>query len=146
MAFQATPHKCNAPWGNGHYTDCDRGGCGMNTYKIDPNSYGPGSQYTINTNNAFQFNTTFVETNGQLTAINTVLSQGSKTFTMAHTDSNCGGGYLESLTSVVKSGMVLVFSSWGDSGGTMSWLDVPPCNGGSNCNNGAATFSNIAVF
>lgn len=54
-----------------------------------------------------------------------VFSQGSASFTIAHTDAACKGpGYLEALTGALQGGMVLTMSVWGDAGSDMSWLDV----------------------
>ena len=56
-AFQSTPHKCDPPT-NGHYANCDRGGCGQNTRDM-PNSYGPGGQFRIDTTKPFKVITAF---------------------------------------------------------------------------------------
>jgi hypothetical protein len=143
-AYQATPHKCNAP--NGHYyPSCDGGGCGRNTYRLNPNAFGPGSSYTINTQSQFSVNVTFGESGGQLNRITTILSQDGKTFTLTHDDS-CGSGYLESLTAPLQAGMVVALSYWGDTASTMSWLDIPPCSSSENCNtNTQFTVSNFRV-
>jgi len=144
-AWQSTPHKCNAPT-NHYYSSCDGGGCAKNTYKLDQNSYGPGSNYQINTNSPFQVNVTYSTSGGQLNKITTVLGQASKSFTITHDDS-CGGGYLESLTDALSAGMVLAFSYWGDTAATMSWLDIPPCSSTENCNTGTSfTISDFAIY
>merc|ERR1712039_943861 len=58
--FQATPHKCDPPDTNGHYSNCDRGGCGggQNTRSM-PNAYGPGPAFTIDTRQPFVVHTYF---------------------------------------------------------------------------------------
>jgi len=144
-AFQITPHKCSPPTGN-YYPSCDGGGCGQNVYRMSSSSYGPGSS-VIDTTKQFHVATTFsTDSSSQLNQIRTVLSQGSKSFTVTHNDSTCPGGYLESLTAAFKQGMVLTMSYWGDTGSTMSWLDVPPCDINTSCNtNTAVIFSNIGV-
>ena len=87
-----------------------------------------------------------------------VFSQGSASFTIAHTDASCKGpGYLEALTGALQvsrkdvrvarcallaarctpaslqGGMVLTMSVWGDAGSDMSWLDVSRVAGCSSC-------------
>jgi hypothetical protein len=52
-AWRMTPHKCDAPNGSGHYYNCDRAGCGKSLHDISWDTYGPGTQYRINTNNWF---------------------------------------------------------------------------------------------
>jgi hypothetical protein len=47
-AWRMTAHKCDAA-SNKHYWNCDKGGCGKDMWQSNPNSYGPGDQFTINT-------------------------------------------------------------------------------------------------
>jgi len=144
-AWQSTPHKCGDP-NNHYYSQCDGGGCGKNTYRLNPNAYGSGGNFQINTQSPFQVNVTFSTSGGQFNKMTTVLGQNSKSFTLTHDDS-CGGGYLESLTDSLASGMVLAISYWGDTASTMSWLDIPPCSNTENCNTGTSfTISNFAVY
>ena len=147
-ALQVTPHKCDPPNSQGYYSSCDRGGCAQNTYKLDPNAFGPGGQYTIDTTRTFVINTTFAASSGTLSGMYTTLAQGSNTFKISHTPSICGSGYLSSLSDVLSRGMTVVFTSWGDSGSSMSWLDVPPCSASTPCNANpdVVTFSNIGVY
>jgi len=143
-AYQTTPHKCDSPQGN-YYPHCDQGGCGINT-KYNPNDYGFGSQYTINTQQPFQVSVSFKTQGGTFNKMETVLSQNSKQLTYTHDDGRCGCGYLESMTNAFQKGMVLVISYWGDTAQTMSWLDIPPCGNNDNCNiNTAVTFRNITI-
>jgi len=126
-ALQVAPHKCDPIEGN-YYPTCDGGGCAINTYKRDNTSFGPGTSFIINTLLPFQVAMSFITTNGQLSTISTVLSQGSSTFSFTHDDTHCPSGYLAALTEPFKSGMVPVFSYWGNTGDSMSWLDSPPCD------------------
>jgi len=143
-AFQTTPHKCNAPSGN-YYPYCDGGGCGQNVIRINSGAYGPGSG-TINTNNQFSVNINFgLNGNGQLSDVTTTLSQDGRSFKLTHGASNCGSGYLESMTDAFKSGMTLYYSYWGSDPNTMSWLDIPPCDYSTSCNGGQATISNVVL-
>lgn len=147
-ALQVTPHKCNNPDSQGYFSWCDRGGCAKNTYRQNPSAFGNGGQYTINTQNPFVINTTFVSYGDYtLNQMTTVLYQQGRTVTLTHDDSSCGGGYMEQLSNVVNNGMTLVFSSWGSSAGTMSWLDEPPCPSNVNCDIGAdsAIISELSV-
>jgi len=144
-ALQVAAHSCDTPQGK-FYPDCDGGGCAINTYKVDPNAYGPGTQYTINTLNPFTVKITFrTSSNSQLSSIETVLSQNSKTFNLTHNDTYCKAGYLSSLTDAFK-GMVPTFSYWGNTADTMKWLDIPPCLNTTDCDtNTVAKLSNLIV-
>ena len=52
-SWATTPHSCDNP-SNGHYYGCDGGGDGQNIMnKLGWNGYGPGGQYTINTEKPF---------------------------------------------------------------------------------------------
>ena len=51
-AWHMTPHKCDTPQGK-HYPSCDRGGCGKEIYQMDPNAYGPGDNFRIDTRQKF---------------------------------------------------------------------------------------------
>jgi len=144
-ALQITPHRCNSPQGK-YYPYCDGGGCGQNVAHIDSQSYGPGSNYIINTENPFQVNMSFQTQGGNLDKIVTVLSQNSKTFQVVHDSGRCGNGYLGDMTEAFRQGMVVTMSYWGTAGDIMKWLDVPPCNINTNCNGGTVSFSNIRVY
>jgi len=144
-ALAVTPHRCDAPQGK-FYPRCDGGGCGLNTYRLNQNAYGPGGNFIINTQSTFRVSMSFSTSGGVLNNITTVLSQNGKTYTFTHDDARCGGGYLEALTDAFKQGMVVVISYWGELGSSMSWLDVPPCNVNQNCNTATTvTFSDITV-
>jgi hypothetical protein len=59
--FHATGHECDAPT-DGVYHNCDRGGqCTLDVVYDAPNQYGPGSQYTINTEMPYTVKTEFHE-------------------------------------------------------------------------------------
>ncbi|KAH3759028.1 Endoglucanase EG-1 [Pelomyxa schiedti] len=141
-AFDITPHKCDQTTYPYYY--CDGGGCGKNTYKLSTTAYGPGTGYTINTQQAFQVNITFVSDGTNLVNIVTILSQGFNQFRIEHAD--CGSSYLSQLTQPLKDGMTLVMSSWGQYASDMAWLDIPPCDYSTNCNNGNAVFSSLSIY
>lgn len=111
-------------------------------------AYGPGGQYTIDTNRPFTVRTTFhgssLEAQARFNGLTTRLQQGSREVLMDH--SRCGG-YLETMASALAQGMSMRITYWGDSAKTMGWLDRPPCSeekcSGSNA--GAAVISNITV-
>lgn len=53
-AWHSTPHKCDNPNDHGHYYNCDRGGsCFQVAHQKLNGQYGPGGQYTINTQEDF---------------------------------------------------------------------------------------------
>jgi len=144
-ALQVTPHKCDPRQGK-WYPHCDGAGCGINTYRMNPNAFGYGANYIINTQNPFMVSMHFGTTNNQLSRIVTTLTQNGKTFSFTHDDSRCGGGYLGSMTDAFREGMVVIISYWGTTGSVMSWLDVPPCDINQSCNvNTAVVFSNISI-
>jgi len=144
-AIQVTPHKCDAPQGH-YYPSCDRGGCAINTYHLNPNNFGPGSNFIVNSQKPFRVSMSFMTTNNVLTSIYTVVSQEGKQFSFTHNDGHCGGGYLASMTDAFKQGMVGTFSYWGSTGSIMSWLDVPPCDINEACNQAnTVTFSDFRI-
>jgi len=141
-AFQFTPHNCAAPSG-GYYPSCDGGGCGVNAAHQSPSSYMWGSS-VIDTSQPFRFNATFKTANGQLDSVTAVLDQNGRTYQL---NSPCNSGYLNSLTAPMQKGMVVAISYWGDTGSTMSWLDVPPCDINTSCDKGGwFTVSNVNIF
>ena len=76
-AFQTTPHTCNAPSSVGFYDWCDGGGqCVMNIAdQLQWNGYGPGSQYTINTEEQFHVKVEFLtDSNGQMNGFSTTFT------------------------------------------------------------------------
>ena len=43
FAWHTTPHKCDPPTANMHYSYCDRGGCVKSMEDLGRDKYGPGS-------------------------------------------------------------------------------------------------------
>lgn len=119
-AWRTTPHKCDAPNSNGHYYNCDRGGCGKSIWSVDPRAYGPGSNFRINTNYPFHVKLEFPEQGGRLSKIVINLTQNSNSFSMTIADSDCAQGYLTDMSAALKAGMTTAVSNWGT---TMGWLD-----------------------
>eukprot|EP00730_Choanoeca_flexa_P015263 TRINITY_DN6970_c0_g1_i1.p1 TRINITY_DN6970_c0_g1~~TRINITY_DN6970_c0_g1_i1.p1 ORF type:complete len:308 (+),score=46.10 TRINITY_DN6970_c0_g1_i1:3-926(+) len=150
VTFQTTPHSCNETTGR-YYDYCDGGGCGMRTYRQDQGSYGPGDSYTIDTRQRFEAAIHFrANSGGQLMEIDTVLRQAGKQVQLTNNGSHCKNGrepeYLAGMTTPLEQGMVAVFSFWGDTGSTMSWLDVPPCSVETSCPDVIwASINNIVV-
>jgi len=68
-AFRMTPHKCDAHT-DGSYFSCDRGGCGKSIYSIDPQAYGPGSKFRIDTNKKFHVSISFNKQSSELANLN----------------------------------------------------------------------------
>lgn len=141
-AFQATPHRCDAPQ-NGVYSNCDRGGCGESTRDI-ASAYGPGASFTINTRHPFEVRTAFFEDGGAFVRMRTTLVQEGQQVIMEH--ENCASEYLQELSEAMASGMSLRITYWGEEAETMSWLDRPPC-GSESCSASAgnAVINNIVV-
>mmetsp|Transcript_107915 Transcript_107915/g.315523 ORF Transcript_107915/g.315523 Transcript_107915/m.315523 type:complete len:675 (-) Transcript_107915:15-2039(-) len=129
-AYASTPHKCDRPSSTGHYSNCDRNGCGQSTRSLDSLAYGPGAGYRINTMRPFQVEASFhaaPDADGTAVVFSGMtvrLQQDSNQLVLDH--SNCGK-YLESLTEPIMEGMAMRITYWGSEASTMSWLDQPPC-------------------
>lgn len=162
-ANQIAPHPCNQ---TGPYLCegdecqaagvCDKNGCGWNPYRLNqPEYYGRGDNYTVDTTKPFTVVTQFpADENGKLKEIHRLYVQGEKVIKaevvkkegvpeVAFTnDEYCNAtgstqfmalGAHEQMGDALTRGMVLVFSIWWDEGGNMSWLDgakdgAGPCN------------------
>jgi hypothetical protein len=136
-ALQITPHRCT-----GATSGCDGGGCAVNSQSIS-NGYGPSSSYTINTQNPFNVEISFITSGGQLSQITSVISQGSNSITLTHSNSNCASGYLAGMTTAFETGLVPVWSFWS---GSMSWLDSPACSSdSSDVSSPSFVFSNLVI-
>lgn len=122
-ALAATPHRCDEPT-NGHYSNCDRQGCMQNT-RDEPDSYGPGGDYTIDTSRPFRVSTEFPEEDGVLIGMVTTLRQAGRKVVLNH--SSCEAGDLAALSGAMANGMSLQITYWGDSSETMAWMDAPSC-------------------
>lgn len=143
--FQATLHKCDATSSQGHYEQCDRGGCGESTKDRD-DAYGPGEKYEIDTTRPFHVQTEFFEGLGVLVGMRTTLQQGGKQIVMSHRE--CLPGYLAKMSGSLAEGMSLRMTYWGDDAENMAWLDKPICGVSQACSGssaGAATISNVTV-
>ncbi len=83
------------------------------------------------------------DSGGNLTRIETSYTQGGNpSVWVNHTDAN----YLSSMDQVVKGQMAVTMSLWGGDGGSMGWLDSPPCDTSVNCDPEAhATWSDFSV-
>lgn len=136
-----TPHTCDAPTGK-YYSNCDSPGYNVSAYDTNPNYYGPGLKYTVDTTKPFTLSHTFTSSASILSKITSVFTQGKKSFTLTHDKSD----YLKGLTDAVKNGMVISISLWGGDADWMSWLDIPPCSRNINCDpKTSVPFSNIIV-
>jgi len=145
-AMQVTPHSCSTPQGN-FYPSCDGGGCAQNTYRMNPSGFGVGSQYTIDTSQLFRVSHTFQnDSSGNLAKMVTYITQNGKSLTITHDSSTCASSYLPSLTNAFKNGLVITMSYWGSTASGMSWLDIPPCDSNTNCDeNTVVTWSDISI-
>ncbi|KAI1828062.1 concanavalin A-like lectin/glucanase domain-containing protein [Xylaria intraflava] len=126
-----TPHPCNAD-----DTDCDKSGCGFNSYASGYQDYwGPGM--TLDTSKPFtiitQFNTDDGTTSGTLTTITRKYIQDGKMVPSASAEGDVvtadacptGEAYggLATMGEALGRGMVLTFSIWNDASQFMNWLD-----------------------
>ena len=95
-AFATTPHKCDAPNGNGHYYNCDGSGAAANS--VDNGlSYGPGGGHQIDTTQPFHVKLEIHASNGSVSGATTTMSQNGRTQSM----SNWNGGYLGQMSSAL---------------------------------------------
>jgi len=134
-AIQITPHRCTSS------TSCDPNGCAKNTQSISK-GFGPDSSFTINSLSSFTVKISFAKgSDGTLSGITSLISQGSKSITLTH-GSECGSGYLSLMGTALNNGMVPVWSYWG---GSMSWLDSPACSNDNPEVTGNFLFSNLIV-
>jgi len=132
-AIQITPHRCSG--------SCDGNGCAKNTQSINK-GFGPDSTFTINSASAFTVKICFTKgSDGKLSGISSVISQGSKSITLSH-GSECGSGYLADMGTALGLGMVPVWSYWQ---GSMSWLDSPACSNDNPEVTGNFIFSNLII-
>ena len=146
-SYATTPHKCNSPDGDGHYTYCDGAGqCALNIVEqLGGNDYGPGSQYAINTEQPYHVKVSFEDTdaNGNLQSITTTFTQGANTRTMQ----TQGCSYLQDIDDDISNGMAFVVSAWGEGitdPSVTNWLTKDRCYG--TCNVAAQeTIKNISI-
>jgi hypothetical protein len=141
--FQVTPHHCTS--GNAkHWYWCDGSGCGTNAFYEDGNGFCPEDRCKINTSRPYTHKTTFHRGNdGNLYRISVELTQEGRSFSFV---SCTDYGYLTSFTDTLNKGMVITVSQWGNSYGTMSWLDgMTGCSGDCNLNGTSSTYSDIRI-
>ena len=140
-AFHVTGHKCDAPNAQGVYNNCDRGGqCTMDVLtNSDDFDYGPGSQYTIDTNSEFHVRQDFHESSdGQFQGYTTVLTQGSNEVILSTGDCS----YLNNMTEDMKR-MVFVISNWGSD--SLNWLQHGVCSGSCSNSSTRSIIKNIEI-
>lgn len=164
-AQSIAPHTCNK---TGPYLCkpdecafegvCDKWGCTYNTYNLgNPEYYGRGPQFAVDTTKPFTVVTQFPATaDGKLAAVRRLYIQNGKVIGNAEVNRDIGLAagvtkdqlddeyctktsarrYLElgataGMGDALSRGMVLIFSVWWDEGGGMDWLDggnSGPCN------------------
>ena len=94
-AFSTTPHKCDAPNSQGHYSNCDASGWAANSidHKL---SYGKGG-FLIDTDRPFHVKLEVFADGGNVTHTTTTMTQGDRTQSM----SNWNGDYLGQMSSAL---------------------------------------------
>ena len=129
-SWATTPHSCDSP-SNGHYWNCDRGGDGQNIMnKLGWNGYGPGDQYTINTDKSFH-----VKLDITSSSFTTTLTQEGRTQSFGAND-----GYVSKMADQISGKMAFVASNWY---GDATWLWGNRCQG--SCNMPQLNISNLKV-
>lgn len=130
-SWATTPHKCDSPTDKGFYYHCDQGGDGQNIMnKLAWNGYGPGGQYTINTDKPFHAKLDITSS-----GFNTTLSQEGRTQSFGAND-----GYVSGMADQIAGKMAFVISNWY---GDATWLWGNRCSG--SCNMPELTVSNLKV-
>jgi cellulose 1,4-beta-cellobiosidase len=132
---------------------CDPDGCDFNPFRLGNTSfYGPGSEFTINTDDAITVVTQFItedgSTTGTLSAIKRIFVQNGNVIAQANSDTTgvsgneitttyceaentafagagefTAKGGLSQMSDALAEGMVLVLSLWDDDYADMLWLD-----------------------
>merc|ERR1719369_715765 len=137
-AIASTLHTCSQN-ANGNWESCDRGGCQVNSYNVDPDLMCPEERCTINTNNPFKV--THFQNADQAT---TTLEQDGKTgsFTV------CNQGEYVADMAPSFSGMVFNVALWAGGGIDMSWLDgMTGCDESAcNINTSSVTFTDFKLL
>lgn len=164
ISYATTAHPCSTlgqtmcdgdDCGGTYSTDryagiCDPDGCDFNPYRLGNTTfYGPGSDFTVNTDSTFTVVTQFVTgSSGTLSSINrffvqngvvisqatsdtTGVSGNSITETFCEAEKTAFGdtdvfdtdGGLSQMSAALAEGMVLVLSLWDDDYASMLWLD-----------------------
>jgi len=137
-ALQVTSHTCSdyekPPFASTAWS-CDHVGSPEVKFGNGKQDFGPGSDFTIDSQKKFEFRLDFPIEDGSLKGYVTI-SQG---------DSVIAGnmGSLDGLRSALSDGMVLVLDAW--SSDNLLWLDGGTCSVPEVCNLASTDFSNIAV-
>lgn len=104
----------------------------------------PDSTCTINTTKPYTHSVAFeTSSSGQLSGIKNTLTQGSGSVEFY----TCGDkDYLADMTKYLNESMTLIFSQWGSSRDTMTWLDgMTSCNEDCNLDAAVSTYSDIKI-
>ena len=147
-SWATTPHTCNSPNEHGHYDYCDGAGqCALNIVdQLQWNGYGPGQQYTINTEQDFHVKVSFEDadsSSGHLNSFSTTLSQNGREQTMTA----YGCDYVNGMIKDISDGMAFVVSSWGEGisdPSVTNWLTKDRCSGVCNVH-AQETIKNIKI-
>jgi len=109
--FSTTPHKCDTPSPEGHYSNCDPHGCTRNTDTMGGDAYGPGAKYKIDSTHPFEVRVMFDgsglqagRSGGSFTGLTTTLQQGVNEVVL---DFSSCRGYLGELAGVMAQGMTM---------------------------------------
>lgn len=140
-----TPHKCASA--NGAYiASCDRGGCQTNAYNVDKTGMCPSDKCKINTLKPFRQYQTFVADENDPSKLAQLKNRFEQEGRVFEFDTCNNADYLDAMSPVLKSGMVMAFQLWGDTWQKMWWLDdMTGCQGACNQDTAWTTFKNIQI-
>ena len=148
--FKATPHRCDAPDSNGHYSACDGYGVDIDDaleFGSGAKDFGPGSDYNINTLKEFNYEVYFAEDNGNFVRMDISVwqwndeHQSYNVTSISKDISDYVDGY--DLGQVLRDGLAIAVSSW--SAPNTEWITHGRCSGA--CDNPPPLFiKNIKIW
>ena len=143
FTMASVPHRCSQPDGL-YYPECDRSGCGTNIFHENENAMCPNSDCIIDTTKPYTHSVAFEKSsNGKLSGIKNTLSQEGRSFEFYACSSQ---EYLEDMTEYLEEDMHMIFSQWGSTRDSMSWLDgMTECNEDCNLEAANTIYSNLKI-
>ena len=125
-SWRSTPHACVEPE-NGFYSSCDKSGqCHVSHTQLGEKGFGPGAEYTIDTELPVTVRADFSEQDGHFVSYRVTLSQARDGHQQILTG-NCPH-QLPALTDSLNEGMAILVSNW-STDDSLEWLQEGSCEG-----------------